>query len=441
MIGYVLFSLSMLVGIVAVFTNHDLFSPAKFYLLYLVVFFADIFRSPYLNEIYVTYLLLLGIAGVAVILEAEFAGTSGLSRLATFRVPDQPSRRVVVVLWILSCLPLLAQWYMIQRAGGLTPYINSLGMRVLEWRGLGPVRTVLAQLPILNAFYLAVLLRSEDQRIRRWGIFAIHLTLVVFLGLLSGSRGGLLYSVLLLVVIYNYLSRPVRPRFAIPLGIALLATAIVLGQARNRFRISERGLRTGLEGGVESDQQTFRYGLIPLELVYARDPRQLQWGLTYATAITNFVPRKIWPEKPSSGGVVLTRDYTGDRWRGASHLAPGVIGEGILNFGTIGIAVGGGVMFLGLVLALLLYSSMLGRLEHEDSPDSLVMPIAYGIVASSVATLLFGEFTNVVVQLLTKLVPLFMLYALYLRIAGEGPTQVQSAPHQAHRTSEPLTAS
>ncbi len=76
-------------------------------------------------------------------------------------------------------------------------------------------------------------------------------------------------------------------------------------------------------------------GLIPLQIIFSEEYRDYRYGETLVTPITNFVPRKIWPDKPESGGVVLTKFAEGRAYTGTSHYSTGMLAESIVNFGYV----------------------------------------------------------------------------------------------------------
>ena len=85
---------------------------------------------------------------------------------------------------------------------------------------------------------------------------------------------------------------------------------------------------------------------------YIYQNNSLSYGMTYLTAITNLVPRSIWPSKPDPGGVVFTRDYTNGMYDEFNQYSTGLFPEAIINFGMIG-----GFIFGSLLLFILTIGS------------------------------------------------------------------------------------
>ena len=219
---------------------------------------------------------------------------------------------------MLSVPALLAQVYIVQRFGGLTAYINTLAFRVIEFRGLGWVRVLTSTMILLNLVYFAIGLTRARGR-RWWLLYVLHAIALLVIGLLSGSRGGILNVFAMQFFIYHYLRKRVRLAVAVPAAVLLLAFAVVLGIARSGLKVDEGQLRTGLDSaGLISASTTFFYGVTPLQLLTDADHLKLAHGSTFVSLLTNSVPRDWWPDKPDSGGVYFTRVYTDDAWDGAS---------------------------------------------------------------------------------------------------------------------------
>ena len=117
------------------------------------------------------------------------------------------------------------------------------------------------------------------------------------------------------------------------------------------------------------------------------------------SAITQFVPRVWWPEKFDTGGVVLTKEYTGDAWDGASNLATGLYPEAIINFGVVG-----GIVFATIQFILLLIIALKLYLKIKFSKISQFKVLSYIYTIWGIGSLITGEFTNIVVTILIYLV-------------------------------------
>lgn len=396
--------------------NKDIFSPAKLYLMWLFVFFAEVFFSEYSLPVYLCYLALLA-AGVAMIMlecHIQDTGCDAASGYLPSQFPEA-TLAAVVAIWAISVIPLFAQLRLIMAMGGFQSYVNTLGLRVLLWRGLGHWVSLINVFPTVNLVYLVVMLTGRKKRRLWWLLYCVHSAMFVALGLLSGSRGVLLLNLMLVLMVLHYLRKRLPKRGAVLAALVMVLAGLALGHARQGYRLTDEGFRTGL---VAAEQllttQAVGYGCRPLELVFSREPTSLTYGLTFATVFTNLVPRRLWPGKPDSGGVILTRDYADNRWAGASYITPGIIAESILNFGYfVGIPVG----FFGLSAILfgvvLFYRRVLRALRSRRDLSAGTAALLYANVLVAAVSLLFGEFTNIVTSLMvTKIAPILLLVSL-----------------------------
>ena len=129
----------------------DNFSPSKFYILFLIIYFADIFINEKSIYVYVTYMLYI-LFGFLFVFIDRYSNNKPTRSILNKMVLNQ--RRILLVLWILTLIPILSQLYLISYFGGLIEYFASLKLRVLDWRGLG-IPLILKQImPIVNIIFL-----------------------------------------------------------------------------------------------------------------------------------------------------------------------------------------------------------------------------------------------------------------------------------------------
>jgi hypothetical protein len=219
-----------------------------------------------------------------------------------------------------------------------------------------------------------------------------------------------------MMLIYHHSVRRIGVHWLITVAAGLLLIASVLEVARRNVSFDGEVLTTGIsEAGQAEERATFewaKYGLIPLELLLEADNVNRYYGLTYLTAFTNMIPRELWPTKPDTGGVVLTKEYTGDAWGGLSNLSTGIIPEAIINFGRpLGIVVGT-LQFGILVGALLLYYVRYRRRVVKNDPSKSVDSVRFSYITWGMVALIIGEFTNIVVNLVVQLTTVWIVYQL-----------------------------
>jgi hypothetical protein len=417
MIGGILFFCWASLCGVAVRTNRDLLSPAKFYLMVSGVFFAAIFVEDEIDLVYWTYAAILAIAAIAVLLEACYRLPTASRSEVSYVITPAGKRSAVMAIWLVSMVPILSQLYLVMYFGGIAPYIASINFRVLAWRELGAFRAAVASIAVIHLVYLTIALRSARFGLLNWLLLGLHFVIVVLFGAFSGSRSSLLWTFVLITIVYHFVRKPIRMGFVVAMVAMILPLAAVLSVARGGVSWSaDEGLKTGLdrrEWSFNSSEDYMAYGVIPLRLIYSREPPPPLFGLTFASGVTTLVPRKIWPGKPDPGGVVFTREYTGDRWRGLSGLSAGIVGESVLNFGWYGVP----ISFLIMLGAVLANYSIYRRLKAQ-SPEGrshTFMVMIYAVIVPTMCNLLYLDFSTAAVSTITRMI---MLGALYLFVVN-----------------------
>lgn len=396
-------------GIIAVTSNSDTFSPAKFLLVFYCLFHVGALLDP--PDMLVLALMMAPLSLIFVIAFTE----ASLVQFKPLSMPSVAKQEAVVGLaaavWLCSAPAVLSQFVMIYQFGGLEGYFDSLARRVEDWSGFGWARVLIGTLNVLNVAYFAIGLRAK-RSVAWWALFAAHFAIVMVIGLLSGSRSGLLNIFALLLITFHYLRRPVRIAPAAGMVVALSLMASLLGTAREGFKVSGGEVTTGLSNASQSFSfAAFSYGVDPLKLIADAPNLILAKGSTFLSLVTNSIPRSIYPEKPDTGGVFLTKYYAGDEWMGLSNLTPSFLGEWIINFGWLGGVVGFFISYGIICIFVLRWYVRL--LRDQSRPRDLVFTVdvvLYVHVLWMIVGLMPGELTNVVLGfLLTQLLPLLSL--------------------------------
>lgn len=392
--------------------NRDIFSPAKFYHVSLAVYFVDVFLSEQSGYIYGIYLAFILTGMVMSILEAYTLSVWRIGRVRPEPFGMLPSH-FVITLWILSLIPVLSQGYLIHVTGGLSSLARTIAYRVTEWRGLGAVLVLIQLMCPINLAYFAVgLIYVKKHPLLFWCLYVVHLVLFFGIAMLLGGRSFVLVQVLLLMVIYNYLRRPVKLRYAIATGATLLVFAAFLGAVRNNLTRIENLDSLAHMSGDTLNLKMFSYGVNPLNVVFEGQFADYQYGKTFLTPVTNFVPRKIWPDKFEPGGVVLTKFWQGNRYTGLSHMSTGIVTESILNFGyPLGIFGGFVVLVVTAFVSLRFYRYILSHVCESKGLTRVYIVILYVTVGQIPGGLLYGEFQNNIGGLLIRVVQLLVVVA------------------------------
>ena len=159
------------------------------------------------------------------------------------------------------------------------------------------------------------------------------------------------------------------------------------------------------------------FGLFPLQQVLEADKINMHYGMTYLTAVTNFVPRKIWPDKPAPGGVIFTQEYAPGFYDEYSHFATGLFPEAIMNFGLVGgIFFAYSILIFWIIIFTKLHIEKIkGRQRRFKSISEIVNLTIFCLLVYAFANLLVAEFTSLVVGLILKIVVIITV-GIFLRI-------------------------
>ena len=397
---------------VAIRTNTDIFSPAKYYLLNFLVFYSGAWFEDQEIALWGCILLVLLIGSITVALES---GIRPFPRRMAFNKESLISESLTWWLWLLSLPGILSQLYIVTWVGGIEDYINILHYRVEAFSGLGWVRILTQTLSVINLVYFSLGLMG-GRPLYWWSGFTIHLLLTASIGILSGSRSGLLNIFVSMLFCFHYLRFRIPAIYILMFAFTLVLTAGIMGALREQVKVSEGEFYTSSENeGLTIKTNIFFNGVEPLEILIKSELEDLAWGSTFLTAFTHLIPRVVWPGKPDSGGVFFTKIYTGDAWQGRSNLAPTFLGELVINFDwAAGIFMFIILYCLIMVAIVKLYNSFLKSMAIKSGKDLVLSVVWYNSILFAGVALMTGEFTNTLhIFFLTKAIPLILLRRIF----------------------------
>jgi oligosaccharide repeat unit polymerase len=403
--------------------SKDFFSPDKFFLGSLLLFYLDIYFHEYDFFVYFCYFVLLCIFSLIVFIQPRakshfFSYTLRVNNKDADLQPEPLDLRTQLVFFCLSIPAVLAQYILILEMGGLENYVNSIGFRVIEHAGFGYLTVITTTFGVINLYYFACILQSRVSLTSKAMLFWVHFSIFVFSALLTSSRGGLLVNVVLMIVLYSILKKQLRLAMLLFFIILVMTIASVLEVARSGYSLSAGELQTGLsaEGAGQSASYAWTtYGLQALQLISEGDAANLNaplgYGMTYVAALTNFIPRAIWPGKPDTGGVLLTREYAADEYRGATNLSPGIISEAVINFGFFaGLPIGFVLYGVTLFIALRQYSALMSDANRLAKDRTIVFnSVRAAYVTWYLMGLGVGEFASIMVNFITVLITIYLV--------------------------------
>lgn len=226
---------------------------------------------------------------------------------------------------------------------GFQPFVaRSL---VFERNELRPVYNLWSQ--IVPFVALNVILFGDVQK--RWGVFALGVG-VALLGVVGGNRT---VAILTLMQAAVMLSMPRRfgnlPLMALG-AVGLVSAALSISGLRGDA-VSARDqldmLQKLLYGNELSDLRDFAW------ILTGMDSSDFYWGKTYVAGYLSFIPTFAFPFREEYGFGRVTPMLAGLDPMFHSGLRPPIFGEMYVNFGAVGVCVGG-----------FIYGVLVGRIMH-----------------------------------------------------------------------------
>ena len=142
----------------------------------------------------------------------------------------------------------------------------------------------------------------------------------------------------------------------------------------------------------------------------------LHWGLTYATVVTNFVPRAIWPKSHRLVVWCLQTSMRRDFMTNTPTLPQVCIGSYNEFWEEFGVIFRSAQLFLLCYVLSRFCRRITRQLARGNRSHKLILELVvyvYSIWAAAI--LMSGEFTSVVIGVLLKVIVLIALY-LFTRV-------------------------
>jgi oligosaccharide repeat unit polymerase len=398
-------------------TSRSLIAPINIFIILIGFFFSSIFFNDHSSLVYVVYFSIL----VLVILHNLF--TSGWVRPSVYITRTHafkyPNTRFLICLSVIFLFLIL----FINKFGGLIGFIIASKRGTEEFYGLGHYKTIVGMVYPLGL--ISYVLHSYNINKRKLDYFTnfIIQSSVILIALLSLSRGTIINYFVSILLIRFLLGRKLSKLSYIIFPIAALIFASFYGVVRETLNFNDDNFSLGVENkDVKFKTEWMEFGTYPIEQIYLNHQQNTpSFGLTYITAITNLVPRKLWPSKPDPGGVVFTRDYTKGLYDEFNQYSTGVFPEAMINFGIVGGYFFGLIFFSFLLIGstYVFYQYFLNRFQLKKKADVFLL-VFYSYLFMSLPVLTTAEFTNVVTSLFLKIISLVLIYkTLFLKFKYE----------------------
>lgn len=273
--------------------------------------------------------------------------------------------------------------------------VSPRGSALTHWRLLG------ISLPQAVVIIYAALAWSKRIRVSR-----LDYVLVVFLLLLSfaipfiaSSRTPILEIAIVLLLLWNYLVRPLRlSQLIVPALIGVMVVGTLGQMRRDPDNVDIVNLRfaaetiLGASNFIDLGKTAIVVNRVPDEVGYL-------WGSSLVSIGIAAIPRTIWPEKP----IVRVGYFVGQEIIGLNNqtgIPPGFIAEMYLNFG-----------YLSILPALMLVGFLMYVMyQRIDDRREFVPVIIYSVgILVVTLSLLSADFTYALGQTLAYAAPLYLI--------------------------------
>ncbi len=253
--------------------------------------------------------------------------------------------RTFVVILILTLIAMISWFILFAGYGGWREFIFSgmIDERLELFRGYGYLLVMHSLFLLANVIYFSFIV-YEKERIKHKSLlyigFALHTMLLWFSSIPLGQRGGIFTPIIYWFLIITTGRNKFNRKGAVLFALIVLVLINVLDVIRNEKDLTYKGTQSVVDvlaGGYGFSERLESYVQIydgtPMKLDY-------QYGKTYLTLLTQFVPRKLWPDKWDPAGVLVTKSITADElYSMRSNTQPTIFGESFLNFSYIGVIV------------------------------------------------------------------------------------------------------
>jgi oligosaccharide repeat unit polymerase len=246
-------------------------------------------------------------------------------------------QRCRIFLPVMLTTGLLFYVILIQYLGGLSFYLTHK-QQTLTAGGQTYLSAGVALLLMVFTVSLSRAFTGRKGKVVAGGLFVLLLSMAIF----SGSAGNLLTPLIVLAVTFHYL----RKRLSVKTLVAIFLLGILIRPIFGIYRYTSdttqifdaaQKIGTGKSAEIFVRDAVDRfYGIDSLAYIIRDTPRVMdfQYGATIAPAFVAWIPRQLWPDKPTiSFGKVFTTTYFRDIDIGEGTSASvTILGEAYLNW-------------------------------------------------------------------------------------------------------------
>lgn len=234
---------------------------------------------------------------------------------------------------LLCTIGVFAAYLSLRSAGGLLGVLNAAGgSGYLEARVHGNNSGLLGVAIWAASLGLAIIFAVWLDNTRRKFVLLLFITYFVLcfgVYFLLTVRHNTVASILMLAVVY-FRFKGLSIRSTLPVGAAILAVVVSFQSVR------QQGIEDfSLVETREITNSSFEHIEITELMVERANALGYLWFEHGLDSVVFLVPRAIWPGKPSTS--TLNRTFFPEEARGGTEKAPGIVAEGMVSLGYLGL--------------------------------------------------------------------------------------------------------
>jgi oligosaccharide repeat unit polymerase len=272
------------------------------------------------------------------------------------------------------------------------------------------------------------------------GILAGAISTFMYFSL--GSRTNALFPILLSALLFVLVKRggKVEKKYVVRFGVLVLVFVVVagaLGAIRQQLMIGNSNVFEGIaDNTLESvlDYSSASLGVSEHVMWWFDNPNTTYYlnGASFAAALVGWIPRRLWPAKPTGAGPALVNmrnpgQYDLSRGVNLTSITPGLVMETLMNFGWVGLPIIAWIF--GKIIGILSYIA-----KDVRTPIQLVFWI-HGILFS--IQYLIGEVFGVTTKVFMLVLPFLLLSLLQMQKPKSGDIGKSLRPSAPRPTAVP----
>ena len=295
--------------------------------------------------------------------------------------------------------------------GGISGLLQGASDRTRAFAGLNGLFLLQNLLLSVSLAWFIRLTRDKKKSFFERVCFWVYFLGGLLICSLQGQKSTLFIIVLSLVIVRHYRIKQVSFLKCVLLGAVMFVTLMVYHLFKQQYLV------TGSFSFVNQDQGVFLSLLHFLMIQFTGNlmqlqtmtvlidamPQVLEWqnGKTLLMLVLILLPSVLFPNKPLTAAGIFTGAFWPNMWLlQGTTMPPGIFGEFYMNFGVLGVLVGG--LLLGII-----WGRLHGAVIYSPKSDR-----ALGVYALTVASMLHlfrGELASVALLMASIWLPFLVL--------------------------------